>query len=73
MPIPISSWQSRSWCKRFDDFCEQFYAETPPGIWFVFSAEIELLATTRSEDCGNIDSEAQAEATPQIHVGVRVS
>jgi len=72
--LPATPTLSTIWRVEFDDFCEQFYSASPPGIWFVGSDEIELLATNRSKDCGNRDSEARAaQAAPQKQVGSCVS
>ena len=36
---------STVWRVEFDGFAEQFYAGSPPGIWFVYSDDIERLET----------------------------
>ena len=42
--LPRTPRRSTIWRVEFDDFPEQFYAAILPGIWFVHSDEIELLA-----------------------------
>lgn len=42
--LPRTPSRSTIWRVEFDDFPEQFYAASLPGIWSVHSDEIELLA-----------------------------
>ena len=39
--LPGTATRSAVWRVEFDDFCGQFYAASPPGIWFVNSEEVE--------------------------------
>ena len=43
--LPPMAGRSAVWRVRFEDFAGQFYAASPPGIWFVSSDEIELVPT----------------------------
>lgn len=41
--LPRTPTHSPVWRVAFDGFSEQFYAASPPGIWFVHSEDIELI------------------------------
>ena len=46
--LPGTATRSAVWRVVFDDFCGQFYAACPPGIWFVNAEEVELLCRASS-------------------------